>query len=206
MAFLFAEANVLYSAALLLVLALFAIELLGLLSGFSLLAMLDDFSPIDVDADIEAQGPAQLLSWLCLDRLPLMVWLVVWLTCFACVGLSWTSVFSSLLPFSVPFLLHTLISLVLASVLTGIVGRFIARLIPKHQSSAVHLDGLAGSTGEITLGTANPGSPAEAKVLDAFQQIHYLMVEPIEQDSFHQGDTVILVKKGPRGWLAMRYQ
>lgn len=206
MAFLFSDSNVLYSAALLLVIAFFVLELLGLLVGFSLMAMLDDLLPVDIEGDISTEAPSQLLSWLSLDRLPFMIWLVIWLTTFASTGFLWTSVIGASIPFGQPFILHTLVAVFAATALTGLLGRYIAKMIPKQQSSAIDMEGLAGSTGQITLGVATQGSPAEAKLTDAFGQVHYLMVEPIEQDTFRQGETVILVKKGPHGWLAMRYQ
>ncbi|RDV24615.1 DUF1449 family protein [Alteromonas aestuariivivens] len=206
MSFLFSDANMFYSAALVFVVLLFMVEVLGLLFGLSLVGLLDDIVSVDAKADLSATGPSELLSWLCLDRLPLLVWLILWLTCFGATGFFITSFLLAGLPFGVPAALHIVVSMIFATFLTAKFGGGLAKLIPKQQSTAIDTESLVGSAAVITLGTACAGSPAEAKVTDAFQQLHYVMVEPMENDNFVKGDTVILVQKGPRGWLATRYQ
>ncbi|MGB0534615.1 MAG: OB-fold-containig protein, partial [Paracoccaceae bacterium] len=55
---------------------------------------------------------------------------------------------------------------------------------------------LGGHRGVITQGTATRGHPAEAKIKDRHDNIHYLRVEPLEDDGvFPQGSDVTLIRK-----------
>ena len=45
----------------------------------------------------------------------------------------------------------------------------------------------------ITIGQAAAGSPAEARFSDEFGTTHYVMVEPDGEETFSQGDQVLLV-------------
>ena len=207
-AFLFSDSNLWFSICIGLVFALFTLEILGMLFGLSLLSFLDDISPVEVDTDISINGGfSSLLSWLCIDKLPLMIWLVLLLTSFGLSGymINYTSLtlFTSTLSNTLSIPIAGLLSLLI----TARLGEFIARLIPKSESSATRTTDLEGHVAEITLGTAKMHSAAEAKCVDEFNQTHYLMVEPLEEDEeFHQGEHVILVKKGTRSWQATRYQ
>ena len=206
LSFLFQDANFFFTVAIGIVLVFALIEILGMLFGLSLMAFLDNLSPIDVDADLEAGGVSGVLSWLCMDRLPLMIWLILLLTSFGLSGYllnyAWLSFFGS---YAATLISHP-VALLLALLITGRVGGFIARMLPKNESTAVDTESFSGTVAIITVGTASQGSPAEAKAIDEFEQAHYLMVEPMSDDQFHQGDKVILVEKGPRSWLATRYE
>ena len=209
-AFLFSDHNLWFSIAIGIVLALFTIEVLGMLFGLSLMSLMDDISPVELDADADTDvsggGFSSLLSWLCLDRLPLMIWLILLLTTFGLSGyvINFTSI--NWLGLTLTPYIALPAAFFVGLVLTGRLGSFIARLLPKNESSATHEFEFEGLVAQITLGKASPGSPAEAKCLDQFEQAHYLMVEPIESDQhFVQNDKVVLVKKGPRSWLATRY-
>lgn len=55
---------------------------------------------------------------------------------------------------------------------------------------------LGGHRGTITQGTASRGKPAEAKIKDRHNNMHYLRVEPLEDDAtFPQGSDVTLIRK-----------
>ncbi|WP_395340409.1 YqiJ family protein [Ningiella sp. W23] len=208
--FLFADANFLFSIAIGIVFFLGLLEAFGLLIGISLAAFLDNISPIDVDLsadpDISASGPSDALSWLCLNRLPLMVWLVLFLTCFGITG--YTINFLSASFFNIYFagVISISAALIAGLLLTARIGRVLARIIPKNESSAVSSSSFSGKLATITTGTARWGSPAEASVIDDFNQKHYVMVEPIESDQvFASGQQVVLVQKGKSSWQAISY-
>ena len=86
--FFVSDVNNWYSFALGIVIVLGLAEGLGLLFGLSLSALIDNVSPIeldyemDLDADVSQGGLTQILGWLCLNRLPLMIWLVIFLVSF----------------------------------------------------------------------------------------------------------------------------
>jgi len=205
---LFSDANFIFSVAIGIVFGIALLEVIGLLFGLSLMGLLDDVSPVDVDADVDlnATGISPLFSWLSLDRLPLMIWLTLLLISFGLAGyiinyfslLSFDSTLSRVI--SIP------LAFILAILFTARSGGFLSRLLPKNESSAVNTADFSGSVAIITLGEARIDSPAEAKYVDAFEQAHYLMVEPMdEEECFVQGDRVILVSRKPASWQATRY-
>lgn len=204
LSFFLSDANFWFSCALGIVVALFVMEVVGTLMGVSLLGLADDQA--DFDADAATGSLTALASWLSLDRLPLMVWLVIMLTSFGIIGILTNLVSQSAIGGHFPVFIVVIVAFIAALIITGRFGGMIARMLPKQESSATHSEQLVGTVGHITLGTARTNNPAEAKFLDAFDQPHYLLVEPIEpEDIFQQGDKVVLIKKQHHSWLATRY-
>jgi hypothetical protein len=70
----------------------------------------------------------------------------------------------------------------------------VARIVPKETSSAINIDSLSGQTATIVIGTAKKGLPSQAKVRDLYGQTHYILVEPENDESFSQGDQVVLAQ------------
>jgi len=81
-----------------------------------------------------------------------------------------------------------------------VVGRVFKKFKVKEDSSAVHGDSFIGATALISGGTARIGLPAQGKVVDAFRQTHYILVEPaIESETFPEGSEVLLLQRsGPK--------
>lgn len=186
MEFLLAPENLFFSTALMLLLMVGVVEALGL--GFSA------FDAGDVDLGETDAGP--LLGWIGVGRLPLLMVLVAALAAFGLCGLAlqqtaaaWTG---RLLPAPVACLAATLAALPL----TGVISRFLARIIPTDETSAVSLATLVGRRGQIVLGRATAGCPARARVRDAFGQSHYVLVEPnLAGDRLGEGDEILLVTR-----------
>lgn len=201
--FLFSDTNFWFSTAIGIVLLLFLIEVIGLVFGMSIIGVFDDLT----DIDSESASASALASWLKLDKLPMMIWLVIFLTLFGLTGYLIGYGFS-LFTYSLPPLWVSLpLALVAALIITGRFGLVLARILPKAESAAVHDDDFVGAAASITIGTARRGHPAEAKFIDQFSQSHYVLVEPFEaEEQFHQGDRIILIKKGPSSWIATRYK
>ncbi|QOL26201.1 DUF1449 family protein [Thalassotalea sp. LPB0316] len=207
--FLFLDFNTLYTVALVIVAVIGLLEGLGILLGISLVNLFDDLLPIDInlDADISQTGLSKLLSWLCINKLPVLVWLIVILTSFSIAGLS-------LNYFSIQFsdeVLPKWLAFVLASAssifLTKWLAKPLARLMPKNESSAVSVDSLNGLIGTVTLGKASKNNPAEAVVQDSFNQKHYVLVAPeLDGQIFNQGEQIILVEKTENHWLAIPFK
>ena len=104
------------------------------------------------------------------------------------------SIFGYLIPaeFAVwpPFLL----SAVCTKSASGVLGRYLF----KDETTAISRAELIGMEGQINIGTARLGFPAEAKIRDQHGQLHYIMVEPeTEGEEILQSESVVITgKKG----------
>ena len=93
LAFLSAHGNVPFSIALVIVIMLGTFELIAMIAGLSIFSALDNSLSVDIDTDVDMDaetsitGMTGLLGWLCLDRLPLLIWLVLILSSFAIASL-----------------------------------------------------------------------------------------------------------------------
>ena len=205
LSFLLDDANFWFSCALGIVIALFILEMAGMFFGVSLLGLVDDQAALDADTDTSS-GFTEFGSWLALDRVPLLVWLVLLLTTFGSAGLTFNFLSLTLLDTYFARWLITLLAVIAGLFFTARFGTFIARLLPKQESSATTADELIGTVGHITVGVARQNSPAEGKFIDAHGQPHYLLVEPLEPDEqFSQGEKILLIQKRDYRWLASRY-
>lgn len=164
---------------------------------------------IDVDLDVDApdfdanavEAPSAgfggaLLTLLGLGRVPLMVWLMVFLLLFTMIGLGIQQFATDLTGAPLYAALAALFSGGASLPLTSALVRPLGRLLPQDETSAVGLGSLVGRRGTITTGKAARGSPARTKVRDRFGHAHYVMLEPHEDASIiQQGDKVLLVRR-----------
>jgi len=206
--FLFAEFNTGFTIALGIVLAIALMEGLGVIIGLSVVNLVDQLSPFDIDVDINTDlssgGLTSLVGWLYLDRLPLLVWLILLLSGFAIAGYSinyftinlFGTAFNSLIVYGA--------ASALAIVITRLTGAPLSRLMPQNESSAISSATFTGHVARITVGTARVDSPAEAVLSDGFKQKHYVLVAPDKDDTqFEQGQEVVLVEKLESHWIGM---
>lgn len=204
--FLFSQANLPFSLSLSFVLLMGIFEAVSLIVGYSLVGALDDWAPIDVDSDISTSGFTGVSGWLCLNRLPLLIWFVLVLVSFSLVG--YTSNFLSLLltEQALPQVISLPIALIFTAMSCRYLGASLAKILPKNESSAVSIDTLSGSVGTVTLGCAIKGNPSEAMVKDQYKQKHYVLVEP-EMDGveFSTGTQVVLLKREGTVWSAAKF-
>jgi hypothetical protein len=181
-----APANLPFSAALAVMLLIGLAEAIGL--GASA-------AHLDLGADAHAEGP-DLLAWLGVGRIPLLVLLVVFLTFFGLLGLTVQQLAESLAGAPLALWIAVPAAAVAALPLTGLGSRALARILPRDETTAVSLDSLVGKRGSITIGTARRGSPAQARVRDVHGQVHYVMVEPQNEDHpIGQGEAVLLIRR-----------
>ncbi|MFA6220018.1 MAG: OB-fold-containig protein [Erythrobacter sp.] len=181
--------NMPFAAALVLVLALFVIQLFGVLD-------------IDFDLDADSDGALHggpidgLLTLLGLGRIPLTVWLVVFLLLFAGAGLGIQQLAAELAGAPLDRWLAAVLAAGGALPVTGMIARPLGSILPQDETSAVDTATLLGRRGTITDGVARAGFPARARVKDLYGQDHHVMVEPHEAASeFHAGDEVLLVRR-----------
>jgi Protein of unknown function (DUF1449) len=161
---------------------------------------LTDFAPdldSDMDGDVDAAGFANgLLSFLGLGRLPLMIWLALFLLLFMLIGFVGQQIIQGATgALLVPWLSGPLAALA-GIPTTAIVARPLGRIMPKDETTAVSIDSLVGRFAVLGTGTAKPGSPARAKVLDVHGHPHFVMVEPDNDgQQFNAGEKLLLVRR-----------
>jgi hypothetical protein len=183
---LLAPENVVFSAALLLMLLIGVVQALGL-SG-------------DVDTDPGVDGDAgfadALLAWSGMGRVPFLMWLVLFLAIFGALGLGLQQLVTGLTGGPGANLLMVPLTAAAALPPTSVAARLIGRILPGLETTAIDRDQLIGFYAEISIGTASAGNPARARVIDSHGQPHQIMVEPDTSDQvFQTGESVLLVKR-----------
>ena len=186
--FWLADENIVFAAALVLMIALGLLQLIGF-GGFD--------SDIDMDADVDGTGVAGgLLSFLGWGRLPFMILLVLFLMVFGLTGFAGQQFVQSLTGGLLSPFLAVTGALLVALPVTGLLSKPLARILPGDETTAVSIDDLTGRRAIIDIGTARPGYPARAKVKDRHGHGHALMVEPDNEDGiFVTGEEVLLVRR-----------
>ncbi|CAO1653639.1 YqiJ family protein [Parasphingorhabdus sp. NYA22] len=186
--FWLADENIVFAAALVLMVALGLLQLIGF-GGFD--------SDIDMDGDVDGAGVAGgLLSFLGWGRLPFMILLVLFLMIFGMTGFAGQQFVQSLSGGLLSPFLAVTGALLVALPLTGLLSKPLARILPGDETTAVSIDDLTGRRAIIDIGTAKPGYPARAKVKDRHGHGHALMVEPDNEDGiFVTGEEVLLVRR-----------
>lgn len=202
--------NIVFSISLMLCLFIGALELILLLFGGSS-SFIDQFLPdslVDVDhADISIEHTdgifTQLLEWLYLGKVPLLIWLIIFLTVYSLTGLLIQDIFFHLTEHYLSAWIIAPMCLFLCMPLVRTSAALISKIIPKDETTAIHSDELIGRTAQIILGQATQNSPAQAKVKDQFGQTHYVLVEPELDIIFYQGQDVILTQRTKIGFQAI---
>lgn len=209
---LFVEpANLFFSISLCLMLMLGLVECLLMIFGSTSQGLLDQFIPeqiqsdhqLHIDFDTQANFLVQLLDWLYVGRVPMLVWLIIFLTVFGLFGLSAQAIFYHFSQSYLPVWIITPASLILAMPIIRINANWIAKVLPRDETTAIHSEELIGRTAHIILGDAHLNYPAQAKVTDQFGLTHYVLVEPETDITFKQGQSVILTQKTTIGFKAI---
>jgi Protein of unknown function (DUF1449) len=184
--------NLPFAVALALMVLLLVLQLIGVGDG-----EVDADTGGEADFDLSGGGVLDAVTTLLgLGRVPLFVWLMVFLLLFSTVGLGIQALAADLTGSP----LYTLLAAVLAGgaslPLTAGLVRPLGRIMPGDESTAVGIDALLGKRAQITTGRATAGYPARARVVDHHGHAHHVMVEPHEAgDQLAEGDQVLLVRR-----------
>ncbi|TMM48326.1 YqiJ family protein [Qipengyuania marisflavi] len=187
--------NMPFTAALILMVILAIVQLVG---------VADMFGDADVgfDSDIDGDGTISsgpidgLFSLIGLGRVPLTVWLALYLGLFAGIGAGMQELAISLTGGPLNVWLAGVLAGAATLPITGMVAHPLGRLLPQDETSAVSTDTLLGRRAVITDGVARAGSPARARVNDIYGHPHHVMVQPHEDASeLHSGDEILLVRR-----------
>jgi Protein of unknown function (DUF1449) len=161
---------------------------------------LTDFAPdfdTDMDGDVDGFGAADgLLSFLGLGRLPLMIWLALFLLTFMLLGYVGQQLAQGIAGDLLSPWIAAPAAALIGIPVTAILARPLGRLMPKDETTAVSIDSLIGRFAVLGTGTAKPGSPARAKVIDIYGHPHFVMVEPDNDgQEFNSGEQLLLVRR-----------
>lgn len=210
---IFESQNLPFSVSLALMLAMALLEGVGTILGAGISGFLDSIVPdfdfdididmdVDVDMDIDApdidapSGVTRFLGWLRIGQVPVLMLLIIFLTLFGLVGLGMQSFMQGMtghfLPASIAVVPAFFISLPGVRIFGGILGK----IMPQDETYAVSEKEFIGRVAYITLGKATKGNPTRAKLKDRHGTVHYIMVEPDEEEVvFLTGQSVILVSQ-----------
>lgn len=204
--------NMVFSISICLMLLLGIFEGLLLIVGTSTQGFLDQFVPDQLSdlqhhPEIETQADHSLsvkfLDWLYLGRIPVLVWLIIFLTTYGLTGFICQIIIFNISAHYLPAWIIAPVCLFLCMPLVRICAAIIAKILPKDETTAIHAEDLIGRKAIIVLGQAKQHSPAEAKVQDQFGQTHYILVEPESDIIFNQGQEVLLTQKTQQGFQAI---
>lgn len=191
-----------FAVALVLLLLLAVLECVGLLLGFGLAQALEKLlAGFGLDIGLpgvgEPQGvPSRFLTWLQLGEVPALVLFIVFLAAFGLIGLFIQACSLRFLGFGLPGWVAALVVLPVSLPPVRWFGRGLARILPRDETQVVFRDSFVGRVAVITLGTAQAGLPAQARLCDRHGQTHYVMVEPHAGGPLlEQGQSVLLVEQ-----------
>jgi len=203
MAFLTATQNLAFLIAGILVAAIFVVEFLGTMIGFSLSHLGPDFH-IDLDHDgtpdhLEGAG---LMAWLNPGGVPFMIFLTLGTTIFAIVGYAIQAVSWSNTAYLLPGLVIWPISFLLTLICVRPWTRWINRVLPREESSDVSLSSLVGESGVVTVGPVTKEQFGFIRVRDKFGTDHSIQVAANNDEVFAIGAEVQLVGPHPTNLYA----
>jgi hypothetical protein len=221
---LFAAPNMLpFTIALVVVLAILALEIIGFIVGFSSFNDNDVDADFDIDADFDVDVDFDLdadlevafgdhdvdlnidtpvgsgvWSFLEFGKVPLLVWILSFSGGFAMSGFAIQMLTNSILGFT----WWSWIAVAMAIVPTMFIGKFFAQMfaliVPKSTTQAISASQLGGRTGSITVGTADTGNPAPATVKDHNGNTHSIRVVPFKGEPALPQGTEIVVLRGAK--------
>ncbi|MGL4236877.1 OB-fold-containig protein [Tabrizicola sp.] len=154
-------------------------------------------SAADNTADVpEAAAPSGFAGLLGLGATPFMVWFAAALLGFGVTGFVLqslvTTVFGAPLAAGLAGLVALPFGLGFARKFSGVFARF----LPKYESSATSLQFMGGLRGKVTQGVARRGVPAEVRLHDRHNNVHYLRCEPFgDADEITEGSEVLTVRQ-----------
>lgn len=192
--FLALDANLPFAVALALAVMLGVLEVVGLLFGMVFSQGVDAVLPDATHA--LPDWAVHSLDWLGIGKLPMVIWLMLFLLAFSATGLFAQALVNGIYGAPLSPWLASLAATLLSLPVVRVGGQMLSRVLPKDETEVVSIDSLIGRTATITLGVAKRHAPAQAKVADVHGRTHYVMVEPAAADhEFPAGTPVLLVER-----------
>ncbi|QCZ93171.1 DUF1449 family protein [Salinimonas iocasae] len=205
MAELLYAASPLFALAIMLVVVIFAAEIIAAFYKTSVLGLYKtpDHYPLTPKKRFQPSGTITM-RWFGLHHLPIMLWLAMFLSLFAIVVLSVTAVSLWLgLPPASLFIL-SIISVALTSFLSHFSTLWLASVL-YNRADQDAVQKLTGARAVITMDAGYLAHPTEARLLTQPDEPSYLLVEPLdENDVLKTGEVVTLVRIKRGHWLVQR--
>lgn len=177
--------NYIFSSAIYLMLF---IVLLEVILGFVGVGMTEFINHIDLPHN---DFLSESLGWFNKAGIPVSIYFIIFLTSFGFTGITvqyLSQEYLSQYTVLIPVILITLF-------ISKEISNLIKHIIPKDETTAVSRKNFIGKIATITIGVAKKGAPTEAKVIDVYNQTHYIIIEPIDDKEYIQGDKVLLLKE-----------
>jgi hypothetical protein len=185
-----------------------SLAVIALLQLTGISEAIEGASEFEAPDGLEMGGLDEALTTLLgLGRVPLLIWLAALLFVFGATGVIGQALLTSLLGAPLSAGWAALAAGAAALPLNSIAVRPLAAIMPQDETTAIGLDDLVRRDAEIQIGTARPGSPARAKVIDVHGQAHFVMVEPHDQtQQLNAGDNVLLVRREGQTFYGVQYE
>ncbi|MGE0424619.1 MAG: OB-fold-containig protein [Reyranellaceae bacterium] len=178
-----------FSIAALVLIGLTVFEILTLLIGKPISAVLDHAIPLDSTAGDGFGGKDALegktglfgsaFDWLNIGRVPVFVLLIIALAAFSISGLAVQIGFNGVWR-PMPTLLAVLVVLVPTAYFTRWSSRLVARIVPRDETYAQTGNDFVGLVGTVTVGPARAGVVARARIVDRHGNAHFPRIEPAD--------------------------
>ncbi len=193
-----ASENLPFSVSITLMVVIAVLEGATAVFGMALSDLVDAIVP-EVDLEM-GDGPdggnvpalSQFLGWLRVGEVPALILLIVFLLSFGLGGFALQSIFQGVSGSYLSPLIAAVPALAIALPSLHFLGGVMAAVLPRDETEAVAEASFLGQQATIVLGTARRGSPAQAKLRDAFGKTHYIMFEPVEDNDVSAGAKVTL--------------
>jgi hypothetical protein len=200
-----------FTVALLIMIGIAVVELIALVAGFGLNAVVDDLLDVPVGEGADGfagadgvgggdgvdGGPGALgrsLDWLYVGHLPVLAILIVFLTIFGLLGLTAQGLLRATAGSAAPAFIAVPVVLLASLLPLRLCVRGLAKIFPRDDSSAVDPATFVGATALVVGGGgARAGHPAQARLVDGFGTTHYVLVEPVEADQQLPSDSAVLL-------------
>ena len=155
-----------------------------------------DADAIDTDGASATGGAGGIASWLGFGEVPVILWLAGMLTAFGVVGYLLQLVTLNVLGGTLPAIAAAAIVILPSLRIGRWVARVLGKAIPKTETTAISRRSLGGRRGVVAQGTASRGRPAQARVRDGHGNLHYVRVEPVDDDAQYPQGTEVLIRDG----------
>jgi hypothetical protein len=159
---------------------------------------------LDTLIDTHSLPDSTLTNWLLIKDVPLMVTVTGLLAGFGLTGVA-VQMGANLL-FGAPLPLAVAVVLAIVGAIATVRGQsLLFKKLKVVHTTALHAHEFLGQLVFVLSPTASRTLMGEAKFIDRHGQTHYLMVRPVGDETFRQGQVVELVEPTSGGYLAKHY-
>ncbi len=185
-----------FGVAMAVMLGLAVLEIVGFLIAISPSEWVDHMVFPDLHVDGGADG---VLGWLHVGKVPTLILLILFLTCFSVTGYLVQMLSQSMLHAYLPAVVAVAPALLGAVLSVHLFGGWISRIIPRDESSAISETTFIGKLVTVTAASSLSGVASQARFRDTDGRAYFMLVEPAQEGfNLQDGMQVLIVQKiGP---------